>query len=118
MISKMIVWAKDRESAIQRMKRALDDYVLTGIKTSLPFLKKVMEAPDFVNGKYNTQFIEKNMDILMPDNEPSQEETDMAAIAAFIDFLNQEEKAGASVQQAKEKSFWKEFGRRKGVLRL
>ncbi len=119
MISKMIVWANDREGAIKRMKRALEDYILTGVKTSIPFLKKVMDAPDFANGKYTTQFIEKNMDILMPDNEPDQEETDIAVITAFIDFLNKEENAKNEIRTAgSSKNYWKEFGRRKGVLRL
>ncbi len=119
MISKMIVWANDRQGAINRMKRAIDDYILTGVKTSLPFLKKVMEAPDFVKGGYNTQFIEKNMDILMPNDEPTQEETDLAAITAFVDFLNQEKKVSRTTdQQNQTRNYWKEFGRRKGVLRL
>ena len=118
MISKMIVWAETRQDAINRMKRALDEYVLTGIKTSIPFLKKVMEAPDFVNGKYTTHFIEKNMDILHPDTDASEEETDLAAITAFLDFINKQEKMKPVSQQEGQKNYWKEFGRRKGVLRL
>ncbi len=118
MISKMIVWANNRQDAINRMKRALTSYVLAGVKTSIPFLKKVMEAPDFVDGKYSTHFIEKNMDILHPDTEASQEETDLAAISAFLDFMNQQEKAVAVTGDNSEKNPWKEFGRRKSVLRL
>ena len=118
MISKMVVWANDRNEAIEKMRSAIDDYVLTGIKTSLPFLRKVMDAPDFVNGKYNTQFIEKNLDILIPENNPSQEDTDIAAITAFVDFINQESNAIETSDSKGKKNYWKEFGRRKGVLRL
>ncbi len=118
MISKMIVWADNREDAIKRMRRALSAYKLSGIKTSIPFLKKVMEAPDFVNGKYSTHFIEKNMDILHPDTNASEEENDLAAIAAFLDFMNQQGKAGRSTIESEPRNYWKEFGRRKGVLRL
>ena len=118
MISKMIVWAETRQDAINRMKRGLDEYVLTGIKTSIPFLKKVMEAPDFVNGKYTTHFIEKNMDILHPDTDSTEEETDLAAITAFLDFSNKIEKASPNGDGSSQKNYWKEFGRRKGVLRL
>ena len=118
MISKMIVWADNREDAINRMKRALTSYVLSGIKTSIPFLKKVMEAPDFVEGKYSTHFIEKNKDILHPDTDASEEEVDIAAITAFVDFINKQEKAKPTGNGNAEKNSWKEFGRRKGVLRL
>jgi hypothetical protein len=58
------------------------------------------------------------MDILMPDTETTQEEDDMAAITAFIDFLNQEQKANVTTESAGTRNYWKEFGRRKGVLRL
>jgi len=118
MISKMIVWGTTREEALEKMRSAIDDYLLTGVKTSLPFLRKVMDAPDFVNGKYNTQFIEKNMDILMPDNEATQEEIDLAVITAFVDFINQEKLVSEIVKGSGSKNYWKEFGRRKGVLRL
>ncbi len=60
LISKLVVWAKTREEAIARMKRALYAYKITGVKTSIPFLERIMETPDFVKGKYNTHFIEKN----------------------------------------------------------
>jgi len=63
MISKLIVWAPQREEAIKRMKRALYAYKITGVKTGIKFLEKIMMAPDFVEGKYNTQFIEKNKDV-------------------------------------------------------
>jgi acetyl-CoA carboxylase biotin carboxylase subunit len=118
MISKMIVWADNREDAINRMKRALTSYVLSGVKTSIPFLKKVMEAPDFVEGKYSTHFIEKNKDILHPDTDASEEEVDIAAITAFVDFINKQERAKPADNGNGEKNSWKEFGRRKGVLRL
>ena len=118
MISKMIVWADNRTDAIRRMKRALSSYTLSGVKTSIPFLKKVMEAPDFVSGKYSTHFIEKNKDILHPDTETTQEEVDLAAITAFLDFMNRQEKALVTPSTNGSKNYWKEFGRRKGVLRL
>ena len=50
MISKLIIWAKTRDEAIQRMKRALYEYKITGVKTSIPFLEKIMDTPDFVKG--------------------------------------------------------------------
>lgn len=59
MIAKLIVHAKNREEAIARMKRALDEFIIEGIKTTIPFHKKVFNHPDFIKGNFNTDFIEK-----------------------------------------------------------
>jgi acetyl/propionyl-CoA carboxylase alpha subunit len=56
-LSKLIVWGQDRNDAIQRMKHALENYVILGIKTQLPFLKTVIEHPQFVKGNTNTNFL-------------------------------------------------------------
>lgn len=58
-LSKLIVWDEDRESAIRRMVSALRDYVIIGIKTTIPFLISVMENPEFVKGNTFTNFVEK-----------------------------------------------------------
>ncbi len=63
LISKLIVWGKTRQEAIDRMKRALFAYKITGIKTTIKFLERIMNTPDFINGNYNTHFIEKNQRI-------------------------------------------------------
>ncbi|HKK67371.1 MAG TPA: acetyl-CoA carboxylase biotin carboxylase subunit, partial [Bacteroidales bacterium] len=59
MISKLIVWGATREDAIRRMERALYEYKITGVKTSIRFLENVMQHPAFRKGDYNTDFIEK-----------------------------------------------------------
>jgi len=51
LISKLIVWGADREEAIARMKRALNEYAITGIKTTIPFHLKLMDNPAFIDGK-------------------------------------------------------------------
>ena len=58
MISKLIVVAQTREEAILKMKRALDEYVIEGIKTTIPFHQKLMEDPKFKEGDFNTSFME------------------------------------------------------------
>ncbi|WP_249593866.1 acetyl-CoA carboxylase biotin carboxylase subunit [Peribacillus frigoritolerans] len=60
MVAKVIVWGKDREEALQRMKRALDEFVITGIKTTIPFHQKLLENESFVTGQFNTSFLETN----------------------------------------------------------
>ncbi|MBO8173214.1 MAG: acetyl-CoA carboxylase biotin carboxylase subunit [Bacillaceae bacterium] len=60
MIAKLIVWGKDRQDAIDRMKRALGEFTIEGVYTTIPFHLKMMEHPDFVKGEYDTKFLEKN----------------------------------------------------------
>lgn len=56
-LSKLIVWGQDRNDAIQRMKNALENHVILGIKTQIPFLKSVIEHPEFVKGNTTTNFL-------------------------------------------------------------
>jgi pyruvate carboxylase subunit A len=58
MIAKLIVWGKNRTEAIERMQRALYEYVITGPKNNIPFHKAVMENPRFIRGDLSTHFIE------------------------------------------------------------
>ena len=58
MIAKLITTAQTREEAINKMKRALDEFVIEGVKTTIPFHKKMMEHPDFISGNYTIRFME------------------------------------------------------------
>lgn len=58
MIAKLITTAQTREEAISKMKRALDEFVIEGIKTTIPFHRQLMDNPDYVAGKYTTAFME------------------------------------------------------------
>ena len=59
MIAKLIVTASSREVAIARMKRALAEFIIGGIKTTIPFQQEIIDHPDFINGKYNIGWVEK-----------------------------------------------------------
>jgi len=61
LIAKLIVHAEDRKSAILRMKRALEEYIIEGIKTTIPFHLKVLDNGDFQKGEYSTKFIEEKL---------------------------------------------------------
>lgn len=58
MIAKLITTAQTREEAIHKMKRALDEFVIEGIKTTIPFHRQLMEHPDYLAGNYTTKFME------------------------------------------------------------
>ncbi|WP_186578087.1 acetyl-CoA carboxylase biotin carboxylase subunit [Aquibacillus kalidii] len=59
MIAKLITYGSTRQEAINRMKRALDEFVIEGISTTIPFHSRMMEHPVFVEGDFNTKFLEK-----------------------------------------------------------
>ena len=61
LVAKLIVHGKDRDEAIQRMKRALDLFIVEGIHTSIPLHKRIMREQDFVKGTFDTNFIKRWM---------------------------------------------------------
>ncbi|MDT0648660.1 acetyl-CoA carboxylase biotin carboxylase subunit [Autumnicola edwardsiae] len=58
MIAKLITTAQTREEAINKMKRALDEFVIEGVKTTIPFHRQLMDEPDYIEGNYTTKFME------------------------------------------------------------
>tara|TARA_E500000081_G_C6133810_1_gene355391 strand:- start:212 stop:1558 length:1347 start_codon:yes stop_codon:yes gene_type:complete len=58
MIAKLIVTAQNREEAINKMKRALDEFIIEGIKTTIPFHRSLMDDPNYIKGNYTTKFME------------------------------------------------------------
>jgi acetyl-CoA carboxylase biotin carboxylase subunit len=109
MISKLIVWGKTRDEAIARMRRALYEYKITGVKTSIKMLERVMNNENFIAGNYDTHFIEKNQEQLLSNGMKDNPE-DMVIIAAFIDYLD---KLGSNATVTKEfvpaQSRWKKI---------
>jgi acetyl-CoA carboxylase biotin carboxylase subunit len=109
MISKLIVWGKTRDEAIRRMRRALYEYKITGVKTSIKMLERVMNNKNFIAGDYDTHFIEKNKEQLMTSVHDI-DISDMAIIATYIDYLD---KIGRTEENKKEfapaQSRWKKI---------
>lgn len=118
MISKLISWAPNRKEAIERMKRALYEYKISGVKTSIPFVSKIMEAKDFVEGNYDTHFIEKNMDFLMSEDDCSDYCEDIALLVAYLDYTEKMKLTDNASEKSKPTSPWKEYSRKKNSVRL
>ncbi len=120
MVGKLIVWAVTRKYAIERMRRVLHEYKITGIKNNISYLRCIMDTPDFVEGKYDTGFIGKNGDRLQEGITSSDTNTeDIALIASYIDYLmNLEENKSNNIADNRPISRWREFGLHKGVLRI
>jgi len=63
LIAKLVVWGRDRDEAISRSKRALDEFRISGINTTIPFHKKILQKDNFISGKLHTHFIEEEFGI-------------------------------------------------------
>jgi acetyl-CoA carboxylase biotin carboxylase subunit len=83
MISKLAVYGRDRAEAIDRMRRALREYEVGGIKTTLPFFREVMEDAEFIAGNLDTGFIGR-FNERRKTPEATETEKDMALIAAVL----------------------------------
>ena len=86
MISKLVAWAEDRPLAIARMRRALAEYLVTGIKTTLPFFTWLLAEPAFVEGRFHTTYLDEVLTSRngRPFVEPTADVEEMAAIAAAL----------------------------------
>ncbi len=80
LMAKLIVWAPDREGAIARMDRALAEYHVSGVRTTLPVLRRVLRHPDFAAGRIDTQFMER-----LPGGHADDSRRSVAIIAAVLE---------------------------------
>ncbi len=90
-LSKLIVHAEDRNQAIMRMIQALEDYIILGVKTPVPFLIDVLKSEAFAKGDTFTDFIDTHF----ANWKPNRSETDVACAAFIIDELTRIRTAGA-----------------------
>jgi acetyl-CoA carboxylase biotin carboxylase subunit len=111
MIAKLAVWGRTRQEAIERLRRALDEYEVSGITTTLPFFREVAEDEEFVSGQLDTGFISRfNERRAAEKQEPNQIETDLAAIAAALSYaLRKQQRA---VVTGAVPSRWRMAGRK------
>ena len=86
MISKLIAWAEDRPLAVVRMRRALGEYLVAGIKTTVPFFTWLFAQPEFIEGRFHTAYLDEVLKARngRPFVEPSADVEDVAAIAAAL----------------------------------
>jgi acetyl-CoA carboxylase biotin carboxylase subunit len=80
LISKLIVWGPDRDAAIARMARALDEYKVTGVRTTIPVLARIIAHDDFRAGRLSTQLLER----ILPELTPSTGRYESIAIIAAV----------------------------------
>ena len=83
LLAKLTVWGEDRDLCLQRLKRALQDFTITGTPTNLPVLQRIMHTPEFIAGEYTTDFRTPLFDD-DPAEEPDDHLSDLAVAAAVL----------------------------------
>ena len=111
MIAKLIVWGETRGQAILRMRRALEEYRVVGVRTNIPFHQTLMDSHRFMGGQYDTRFVEERFS--MEDAEESKKSfNETAAIFATLVAHTQTQRAAQIVRHGeRDTSNWKWVGR-------
>lgn len=114
-LSKLICWGRDRAEAIWRTRRALKEYRVSGPKTNLYFHRRALEIEDFVQGNYDTHFIEKHLSEILAI--PPEEKTKSLMAAALAKFLEEgkHKPPTRGTGTSQESSAWRLQGRREGL---
>jgi acetyl/propionyl-CoA carboxylase alpha subunit len=111
MIAKLIVWGETRAQAILRMRRALEEYRIVGVRTNIPFHQMLMDSHRFMGGQYDTRFVEERFS--MEDAEESRENYDeiAAILATLVAHRETERSANIVNRNERDTSNWKWVGR-------
>jgi acetyl-CoA carboxylase biotin carboxylase subunit len=107
LLAKLIVWGKNREEAVSRSKRALDEYRVVGVKTTVPFHRRVLEDRRFSDGDLDTHFIDDMAPLEAPDSDV------LPLVAAAV--YHRHSAAALAVGDIEKPNPWKAAGRREGV---
>jgi len=109
LMSKLIVWGADRNTACERMARALAEYRVSGVRTTIPALARIIAHPDFRAGRLSTAFLER----VLPDLRPNDGHfASIALIAAVLAEHERARPAPATAEEATTISAWRAAGLR------
>jgi acetyl-CoA carboxylase biotin carboxylase subunit len=111
LISKIIVWGETRPQAVVRMRRALEEYKIVGVRTNIPFHQTMMDTYPFITGKYDTRFVEEQFSML-DATENRELYLDIAALMATMVAHVQMEHRTQVYGMPGQKSYWKWMGYR------
>jgi acetyl-CoA carboxylase biotin carboxylase subunit len=123
LLGKLIVWGADRPEAIARLRRALDEYHASGIKTNVPLFRRILESPDFQKGEIYTRWLDDFLSLprsLDDESKTSQKnvEEDAAVLAVALWHMKSESnRPTLTASDAATDARWKMEGRREQVSR-
>jgi acetyl-CoA carboxylase biotin carboxylase subunit len=118
LIAKLLTWGNDRKEATERMKRALSEYRISGVATTILFHLKVMENKKYQKGEISTHFIEEEIEKAKVSEDSEKVYEAVAVFSALLDYQEKKEtKTSISKPKSKENP-WKIEGRRMGLRRF
>ena len=109
MISKLIVWGETRAQAILRMRRALEEYRIVGVRTNIPFHQTLMDSHRFMGGQYDTRFVEERFSI--QDEQDGADAEIAAVLATLVAHFDTQRSAQFVMRNERDTSNWKWVGR-------
>ncbi len=118
MIAKLIAWAPTRGEAVARMSRALAEYQVLGIRTTIPFFLWLLRQPDYLEGRYDTTYLDRVLAERRGESfsQFSEAETESIAMAAALDtYLRGTASGKGGNPQASPRSGWTQAGRREAL---
>jgi acetyl-CoA carboxylase biotin carboxylase subunit len=110
LLGKLIAWGNSREEAIARLRRALEEYTVTGIKTNVALFRRILNEPDFLRSEIHTTWLDELLRRPRTAAKDFSSDFDIAAIAAGLWHETRNEQSGRNVSPAEE-SRWKSRGR-------
>ncbi len=112
MIAKLIVWGETRGQAILRMRRALEEYRIVGVRTNIPFHQTMMDSHRFMGGQYDTRFVEERFSMPELDEERVTHHPEIAAAFATLVAHHEAQRSSEFVMRnERDTSNWKWVGR-------
>ena len=113
MIAKLVAWDESREAAIARMSRALEEYQVLGIRTTIPFFVWLMRQPQYRDGQYDTTWLDRLMAGRggVSFNELDDDEKRLVTIAAAIDAHRRARSGAETATQSPDQSLWQKAAR-------
>jgi acetyl-CoA carboxylase, biotin carboxylase subunit len=115
LLGKLIAWGEDRQRAITRMRRALDELVILGVPTSQPFHRRVMNDADFIEGKQDIAFLDRRADLLSPATDDAELEALAVAAALAEDAVHTTAHPAAEESNGAGPSAWLRAARLDGL---
>jgi acetyl/propionyl-CoA carboxylase alpha subunit len=115
LISKLIVWGETRSQAIVRVRRALEEYRIAGVRTNIPFHQTMMATYPFIAGDYDTRFVEEQF-TMIDAAENRELYLDIAALLATLVTHNQMEHRTQTYPRSRKNSTWKWITRQEDTL--
>ena len=112
LLSKLIAWGNSREETIARLRRALEEYSTTGIKTNAALFRRILAEPDFLRAEIHTKWLDEILRSPRPSAHSDANGADAAAIAAALWQVTRNGSSSASSESHAPGSAWKREGRR------